>query len=528
MCRKVILLVCVASLFLAGMSCREQPGTSGDVRTLLDSLEHKLAWLDYRLGLEEWNLQTTGRADSLDFYRNLYRYVVSDAGAFNTLRHAGGRITDDVDRRRWQIAYGKLALGRIEGESAISGLRDSVAAVRDNFQPEFEGAPTDPASVHDTYRNNRNTTRRELAYRAWVSVGFEVADGLERLMRLRNHEARKYGYNNFLAMVFNRHDLKSSDYLALLRRLDSSTERPYREIIDSIKRNLNMDYIEIWDVPFAFSGINRQVDAYFPVDSQMPFIRRSLAAIGFDLNKLPVYLDLEVGADRQEPTRAFLIKAPWDARVAADLAGGRERTAALMRQIGRAIGFIHIKQEQPFFNIYVDDCWSEATADFVASLAADRAWLEEYPGIPSALLLRYLEARKQQDVIDLRMMLLQLHFEYEAYTNPNRDLNRLYWDLFERYLLLPRHDDLKPWAAIAAYITQPVYLQNYLYADMVVAQTLSFLEKNYGRVTDNPTTGSFLVQNYLRFGSRYDWRELVQRGTDEELNPQYLAERLGL
>ncbi|MDH4156475.1 MAG: M3 family metallopeptidase [candidate division Zixibacteria bacterium] len=526
--RKVILLVCLASLFLAGTSCREQPDSSGDVPALLDSLEHKLAWLDYRLGLEEWNLQTSGRADSLEFYRDLYCYVVSDAGAFNTLRHAGSRITDDVDRRRWQIAYGRLALGRIEGESAISGLRDSLAAVAGNFRPEFEGAPSDAALVRQTYRTDQNTTRRELAYRAWVSVGFEVANGLERLMRLRNHEARKYGYNNFLAMVFNRLDLKSSDYLALLRQLDASTERPYREIIDSLKRALNMDYIEIWDVPFAFSNIDRQVDAYFPADSQLPFIQRSLAAIGFDLDKLPVYLDLQTGLDRQELTRAFLIKAPYDARIAADLAGGHDRTAALMRQIGRAIGFIHIKQEQPFFNIHVDDCWSEATGDLIASLTADRAWLEEYAGIPTALLSKYLEARKQQDIIDLRTLLLRLHFEYEAYTNPNRDLNRLYWDLFERYLLLPRHDDLQPWAALAAYVTQPVYLQNYLYADMVVAQTLSFLEKNYGRVTDNPTTGSFLVQNYLRFGGRYDWRELVRRGTDEELNPQYLTQRLGI
>jgi peptidyl-dipeptidase A len=528
MFRKAFLLLSFASLLLAGMSCREQPGSSGDVRALLDSLEHKLAWLDYRLGLEEWNLQTAGHADSLEFYRNLYRYVVTDVGAFNTLRHAGGRISDEVDRRRWQIAYGKLAVAGIESESSISGLRDSLAAVRDNFRPEFEGVPTDIASVQGTYGTDRNTTRRELAYRAWVSVGFELADGLERLMRLRNHEARKYGYNNYLAMVFNRLDLKSSDYLALLRRLDASTERPYRDIIDSIKRTLNMDYIEIWDVPFAFSNINRQVNAYFPVDSQLPFVQRSLAAIGFDLDKLPVYLNLEVATDQPERARTFLIKAPYDARIVATLAGGHETTRALMRQIGRAIGFVHIKQEQLFFNLHVDDCWSEATADLIASLTADRAWLEEYPGIPSALLTKYLEARKQQDIIDLRMMLLQAHFEYEAYTNPNRDLNRLYWDLYEKYLLLPRHDDLKPWAAIADYITRPVYVQNYLYAEMVAAQTLSFLEKNYGGVADNPTTGSFLVQNYLRFGGRYDWRELVRRGTDEELNSQYLTQRLGI
>jgi len=93
-------------------------------------------------------------------------------------------------------------------------------------------------------------------------------------------------------------------------------------------------------------------------------------------------------------------------------------------------------------------------------------------------------------------------------------------------MMLPRHDDLKPWAALIHYTTHPVYLQNYLYADIITAQTRDYLKRNYSSLVNNPTVGSFLIQNYLRFGSRYDWRELLKRGTDEDLNPGYLISKL--
>ena len=141
---------------------------------------------------------------------------------------------------------------------------------------------------------------------------------------------------------------------------------------------------------------------------------------------------------------------------------------------------------------------------------------------------QFTETKRQQDIIYLRQTLLRLQFEYEAYLNPNRDLNELYWSLFDKYMRLPRHEELKPWASVIHLTTHPVYLQNYLYADIAAAQTIDFLKRNYKTVVDNPSSGSFLVQNYLRFGSRYDWRELLKRGTDEQLNPDYFIKRLGL
>jgi hypothetical protein len=114
-------------------------------------------------------------------------------------------------------------------------------------------------------------------------------------------------------------------------------------------------------------------------------------------------------------------------------------------------------------------------------------------------------------------------FEYEAYRSPNRDLNSLYWNLFEKFTDMPRHDDLTPWAAREELVSKPLDSHSRLLARIIAVQTKSYLEDNYGSIVGNPEIKSFLVQNIFRFGNRYPWQELLERGTGEPLSPAYLA-----
>ncbi len=521
-----LLLALVSVLALS--SCQEPRLTTKEVLNLLDSLEAKFEWLDYRLTEETWELYTAGHSDSLEFYRGLYNYVISDQKTFKQLQNGKHLLTDEVDKRRWELVYTTFLLSQVETQRPISRLRDSLAAVDINYRAEFEGEQRTAEFLYKTYRTDSNRGRRKDAYRAWCSIGLELADGLERLFRLRNQQARKLGYNNFLAMTFSLQEIDNDYYLSLLRRLDSLSEEPYQQILDKTKRKLRQQEIEICDFAYAYADINEEVDRYFPADSQMPYLKRSLKELGFNLDKLPIYFDLEPRGGKSQFAYAFTIKPPYDMRVLANLSDGLYSTWVLLHEIGHALHSTYIDQDRTLFASALSGGWSEGMAQTVAALCDERQWLEEYAHMPTGLIDRYLTSKREQDVIYLRTTLLRLYFEYEAYTNPDRDLNKLYWDLFEKYLMLPRHDEIKPWAAIIHYITHPVYLQNYLIADMIAAQTLDFLKESYGAVVDNPIVGSFLIQNYFRFGARYDWRELLERGTGEKLNPKYLMDRFGI
>jgi len=84
------------------------------------------------------------------------------------------------------------------------------------------------------------------------------------------------------------------------------------------------------------------------------------------------------------------------------------------------------------------------------------------------------------------------------------------------------------WALVADYASRPVQMHNDLYGEIIASQTLAYLDERYGGLVENPDAYSFLVQNYMRFGSRYPWRDLLQRGTGEPFNPEYYLARLGL
>ncbi|MEW6412805.1 MAG: M3 family metallopeptidase [Candidatus Zixiibacteriota bacterium] len=521
-------IIAVSMILIRLVSCTQQPLTQEALLTTLDSLEYKMEWLDYRISLAMWELYTTGESDSLRYYQNLYGEVVSGPEIYQQLSSGGALLTDELNQRRRDILFGAVLVGKVETDRDISELRDSLEVVNINYRPEFEGAERTSGYLYSVFRTDPGRTRRELAYRAWCSVGDELAEGLEQLLRMRDQRARRLGYNSYIALSFGANGIDMTNYRALLRQLDSLSAQPYLEIIKRIATDLNVDRPEIWDLSYSYGDITTQVDRFFPADSQMNYIQRSLEGVGFDLDKMPIYYDLVDRQGKSQFAFAFPIKPPHDVRVLASLYDGMYSTRMLFHEIGHAVHYTQIAQDNPLFINNIQGAWSEAMAQTISALMDDKFWLAEYAHMPEQLIDSYLKSKRAQDIIYLRTTLVRLYFELEAYTNPNRDINKLYWDLFEKYMMLPRHDDMKPWAAIFHYTTHPVYLQNYLYADIVAAQTIDFLKTNYGSFVDNPMTSAFLIQNYYRFGGRYDWRELLKRGTDEEFNPAYFIKRIGL
>ena len=69
---------------------------------------------------------------------------------------------------------------------------------------------------------------------------------------------------------------------------------------------------------------------------------------------------------------------------------------------------------------------------------------------------------------------------------------------------------------------------NKLVAKIIAAQSVNYMNDYLGQPVDNLRTSAFLIQNYYRFGSRYSWTELLERGTGEKLNPEHLISHLQL
>ena len=501
---------------------------ASDILILMDSLEQKIEWLDYRINLERWTYYTTGKKDSLKYYEDLYAYLLSDEETASKIAKGKKNISDDADVTRWEMLNNAFNSPDIESSSKIAALRDSISTIDMNYRADYNGEQKTSNELYKIFRTNRNRSIRESAYKAWTSIGLELSDKMERLFRLRNQAAGKHGYSNYFSFSFKQQSLKLDEYKQLLKNLDELSRAPYQTILEKIKQKLQVNQLQVWDLGYAYADVQNEVDRYFPIDSQMYFIKDALEDIDINIDKLPIYFDLEPREGKSQAAYAFQIKPPHDMRVLGNLTNGLYSTRTLLHEIGHTLYAAHISQKSHLFKNWISGVWTEAIAQIFASLIESKEGLLKYASVPEPVAKRYIEAKHEQDIIYLRTTLVRLQFELQAYTNSQANLNKLYWNLVDEYMMLPRHEDIKPWAALFYYNTHPVYMQNYLYADMITAQTVAYIKNNYTDFEGNAMTKAFLVQNYLRFGSRYDWQNLLERGTEESLKSEYFIKALGI
>src|SRR5581483_7673352 len=109
--------------------------------------------------------------------------------------------------------------------------------------------------------------------------------------------------------------------------------------------------------------------------------------------------------------------------------------------------------------------------------------------------------RRNQLMIFSRWCQVVLRFEKELYHNPNQDLNKLWWDLVEKYQMVRRPEgrNAPDYAAKIHIVTVPAYYHNYMMGELfacqvhasIVREVLGGRDSPVGYV-GNPRIGEFM------------------------------------
>ena len=121
-----------------------------------------------------------------------------------------------------------------------------------------------------------------------------------------------------------------------------------------------------------------------------------------------------------------------------------------------------------------------------------------------------------------------MRFERALYANPDGDLNRVWWDLVERYQAVPRPEgrDEPDWAAKIHLAIAPVYYHNYVLGHLLSAQLRHHLESHvtHGPFYEHEVAGRYLMESFFGPGARENWRDTVLRATGEDLDPDHVMQ----
>ncbi len=518
----------VIGLTAAGLSsCKTRQISRDEIYAFIGDYEKQLDFIDRRLAEEKWTYYTTGEADSLEIYQRAYDKLNADPARLSDIKSYITLVDDPDTQRKLELISRRLMRGVVKADPAVAALADSLGRATATWRHEFRGQMMTADELRNTALTASSRAERREAYTVLSSPGEVLTDGLAALARMRNHIVSRLGYNSYYDLMLTADGLNKTDFFDLLDRLEKLSADGYRSGLDSLKRTLGIDVIHLTDIEYALHQSEVVAAGYVPADRQIQMVEATLAALGTKLLNMPIYFGDRDSTAVEMADPVLAVHVPQDIRVPVKLENGLPSLMRLFDQVGRAVYLARIEQDDVLFARPPAPCFAAGMADIFRGMTVFDGWRLQYAGMPEPLVSRLSSAGEFARLFRLRLMLVDLWFEKELYSNPAPNLADIYGNLIQTYLLVPSGSVPPPVDLVADWISEPMHMQNDLVGKCIQMQTYHYLHDKYQSVLDNQHTREFLVQNFFRFGAADDWQELLRRGTGEPLTPAYYLEYYG-
>ena len=166
-------------------------------------------------------------------------------------------------------------------------------------------------------------------------------------------------------------------------------------------------------------------------------------------------------------------------------------------------------------------------------------WIQQMLGLTDSQRKEFQDSAfklaQLQALVFSRWTQVMFRFERELYRNPEQDLNRLWWDLVERYQMVSRPEgrDAPDYASKIHFCIAPVYYHNYQMGELLASQLHHYMVTRILKGADVRTAiyigrkevGGYLTERVFALGATLPWNEMIKQATDEPLTARYFAEQ---
>jgi len=483
------------------------------------------------------------------------RKIFSRTEPFRLLGEAlkGGGVEDAQLERQLVLLHHSFQAHQIPPETIERMVRieKGLESRFNNFRAELDGARVTDNQLLEVLRLENDSARRRRAWEASKQIGREVRGDLIELVGIRNGAARDLGFENYYSMMLVLDELDERELVALLDELDRGTRplfEPYkRELDERLARRFRLAPAELcpwhYSDPFFQEAPAAEVDldACFPGQSLEQLTRRFYHAIGFQIDDLLARADLYERPGKCQHAFCLSVDHGQDIRVLCNLRPTERWMSTMLHEFGHAVYDQSIDPALPFLlRAPAHTLTTEASAMLFGRLSKNAAWLTLHAGMPAAeagkAAAAVARAIRGQLLVQTRWCLVMCHMERALYRDPAQDLDRLWWDLAERFqgLTRPKGRSSPDWASKIHFSVAPVYYHNYMLGEMMASQLQRHIQREvlgdggdvWARYVTSPEVGRFLEERLYRTGRLWDWRETLRRATGETLSPAALVGEL--
>ena len=457
-----------------------------------------------------------------------------------------GEIRDPLLARQLTLLIHEFTPHQIPHElhERMVRIETRLESAFNNFRAELDGERVSDNVLRQVLRESDDADRRRRAWEASKQVSAIVAADLLELVRLRNQAAVALGYRDHYAMSLILDELDETELFDLLDRVERDTRPLWTTYKTGLDTQLAHRFgggpgdLRPWhygdpffqEAPVADVGL----DEYFAGRSLEDTAERFFSAVGFDIRDLLARADLYEKPGKSQHAFCMSVDRRDDIRVLCNLRPNEYWMGTLLHELGHAVYDQTIDRSLPFFlRSHAHILTTEASAMLFGRLTKNAAWLTAWAGAPAAEAAGRAtaigRAIRDQLLVQTRWNLVMCAMERALYADPGQDLDRLWWDLVERFQGVRRPDGRRSpdWASKIHFSVAPVYYHNYLLGEIMASQLQAHLLQvvigggagAWSRYVTDPVVGGYLRERIYAGGRTRDWRDTLVAATGRPLDP---------
>jgi peptidyl-dipeptidase A len=340
-----------------------------------------------------------------------------------------------------------------------------------------------------------------------------------------------------------------AEVLALFDELDELTREPFLQAKARIDERLataygiSVDQLRPWHYhdPFFQESPNVfgvDLDSTFAQLDILDVCQRFYAGIGLPIDDVIARSDLYEKPGKSPHAFCTDIDREGDVRVLANIVPNAYWMGTMMHELGHAVySSKNIPESVPYvLRTDAHILATEGIAMMFERFPSHSSWLNDM-GIAVVDPKAYDEAsrlkRRNQLLIFSRWCQVMFRFEMAMYAKPSQDLNRLWWNLVEKYqgLRRPERRDAPDYASKIHIVSAPCYYHNYMMGELFACQLHATIAQKVLGADDptatvyhqDPKVGAFLKEKVFAPGRSLPWNELTRFATGEPLNAKAFA-----